>query len=227
MYDPAASLWRTHQLSLLWDWEPFSETWPRWGSMRNGVCWERTTQAPLTYESESGYWQTPVADDCVNRKEGKFNSRGEAKLSAQVLWPTPIAGDAKQAANATVKNRREGSNHHSGTTLTDAIRMWPTPLATDGSNGGPNQRFGNGDLKLSSAVHCWPTPTARDYRSPGLESKREERMAQRAQPLTEVIGGQLNPNWVEWLMGWPVGWTASAPLATDRFQQWSDSHGIP
>ncbi len=35
----------------------------------------------------------------------------------------------------------------------------------------------------------------------------------------------LNPNWVEWLMGWPIGWTALKPLATDRFRQWRDSHG--
>jgi hypothetical protein len=50
-------------------------------------------------------------------------------------------------------------------------------------------------------------------------------MMERSQPLTEVVGGQLNPNWVEWLMGWPIGWTDLKPLATDKFQQWLDSHG--
>jgi hypothetical protein len=39
-------------------------------------------------------------------------------------------------------------------------------------------------------------------------------------------GGQLNPDWTEWLMGWPIGHTASAPLATDKFQQWLHSHGV-
>jgi DNA (cytosine-5)-methyltransferase 1 len=38
-------------------------------------------------------------------------------------------------------------------------------------------------------------------------------------------GGSLNPTWVEWLMGWPLGWTDLAPLETDRFRQWFDSHG--
>ena len=37
--------------------------------------------------------------------------------------------------------------------------------------------------------------------------------------------GQLNPEWVEWLMGWPIGWTALEPLATDRFQRWLRLHG--
>jgi len=41
-------------------------------------------------------WQTPVADDSVDRISGKWNGRGEPKLSAQVkLWPTPAATDHK------------------------------------------------------------------------------------------------------------------------------------
>lgn len=38
-------------------------------------------------------------------------------------------------------------------------------------------------------------------------------------------GGQLNPEWVEWLMGWPIGWTASRPLGMDKFRRWWSSHG--
>lgn len=34
--------------------------------------------------------------------------------------------------------------------------------------------------------------------------------------------GQLNPEWVAWLMGWPIGWTELARLETDRFRQWSE-----
>jgi hypothetical protein len=30
--------------------------------------------------------------------------------------------------------------------------------------------------------------------------------------------GQLNPSWVEWLMGWPIGWTDLKPLATGKFR---------
>jgi hypothetical protein len=35
----------------------------------------------------------------------------------------------------------------------------------------------------------------------------------------------LNPMWVEWLMGWPLGWTDLKPLETDKFQKWLDEHG--
>ena len=37
--------------------------------------------------------------------------------------------------------------------------------------------------------------------------------------------GLLNPAFSEWLMGWPIEWTDSKPLATDKFQAWLLSHG--
>jgi hypothetical protein len=35
-----------------------------------------------------------------------------------------------------------------------------------------------------------------------------------------MCGGQLNPDWVEWLMGWPVGWTLLEPLPEDAVDAW-------
>jgi hypothetical protein len=35
----------------------------------------------------------------------------------------------------------------------------------------------------------------------------------------------LNPFFAEWMMGWPIGASASTPLAMDKFQQWLRSHG--
>ena len=62
-YDPDSFLWRTHQCSLLGDLEPFLETWPQWGLMRNGECWEQTQLGLVTIEKEFGYWPTPTATD--------------------------------------------------------------------------------------------------------------------------------------------------------------------
>jgi hypothetical protein len=39
-------------------------------------------------------------------------------------------------------------------------------------------------------------------------------------------GSLPHPEWVEGLMGWPIGWTDSRASATDKFRQWSRSHGI-
>jgi hypothetical protein len=35
---------------------------------------------------------------------------------------------------------------------------------------------------------------------------------------------QLNPAWIEWLMGWPIGWTDSKPLGMGKFRQWRRLH---
>jgi len=35
-------------------------------------------------------------------------------------------------------------------------------------------------------------------------------------PLAAQVGGPLNPDWVEWLMGWPIGWTDLKPLEMDK-----------
>ena len=39
------------------------------------------------------------------------------------------------------------------------------------------------------------------------------------------VFGCVTPMSDEWLIGWPIGWTDSKPLAMDRFQQWLRSHG--
>lgn len=38
--------------------------------------------------------------------------------------------------------------------------------------------------------------------------------------LADQVGGQLNPEWVEWLMNWPLGWTSLDPLRKDNFDDW-------
>lgn len=58
----------------------------------------------------------------------------------------------------------------------------------------------------------WPTPTARDYK--GTRSKAAM-IASGRNPMTNNLcdaieqceTGKLNPMWVEWLMGYPIGYT--------------------
>ena len=53
--------------------------------------------------AQAAQWQTPVADDQVDRLRGKINSRGEPKLSAQAIqWPTPAAQNWKGSSPASV-----------------------------------------------------------------------------------------------------------------------------
>jgi hypothetical protein len=73
-------------------------------------------------------------------------------------------------------------------------------------------------------VH-WPTPTKADAAvKTGMRPSRAA-TNRKTGYLNETITGQLNPMWVEWLMGWPLGWTDLKPLETDRFRQWLEKHG--
>ena len=92
--------------------------------------------------------------------------------------------------------------------------LWPTPTVTGNHNRkGASKHSGDG---LATAVKNWPTPTCHD---------RKGKDATGGPCLTMVVGGTLNPMWVEWLMGWPVGWTDCDALEMDKFRLWLRLHG--
>ena len=194
-YDPDTCSWKTAQLSLLGDSEPSLVTWPRSGLMLDGQCWELPTLERRTDVSASGFWQTPVADDAVNRQAGKWNSRGEPKLSAQVLLPTPTRDSKREKfwPTPTVcgNHNRKGASATSGDGLATVVaqRTWPTATATAYKGWSPNHNRANTDDRLDYTVE-------REAFQPG----------QQTPPM------RLNPNWVELLMGWPKGWTRLSPL---------------
>jgi hypothetical protein len=157
-------------------------------------------------------WRAPEAGDCANRKFAR-NSRGEPKLSAQVkLFRTPDAGCARgaQSKERFAESLKEGRL----LTLNDQVaHLFPTPRATDGDKG---TRSAEGSLKelarghgvdLGASVRIFPTPTRDDAKNSNPPSQRTEN-GRHSDQLNVVAGGSLNPSWVEWLMGFPIGWTA-------------------
>ena len=254
-FSPPLFLPRTPQCSLLGGLMLYSETWPRWGSMRsNGACWARTMPALPTSEIGSGYLlPTPTATPYGTRNNGKRHNR----------WPTPTAGDAKGSGSRNTAT----SKAHAGISLTDAVRgdggkgrRWPTPTA---SAGGPGRNPENSrgiwqGNPLASAVALWPTPQSShgtsgiansgdvlhlrkqvdggnmDYRDalrvtrgaihhknlpPWREAEHQAHIKANGRRYSgEKHGGagSLSPDWVEWLMGWPIGHTALEPSATDK-----------
>jgi len=93
MYDHSSCLWKTAQCSLFGGLSTFSGIWPRWGSMLNGACWERTALQPPTFVSESGLWPTPIKSDYFSfchstmkwKEEGKTRPSG-ASIGTSLKW---------------------------------------------------------------------------------------------------------------------------------------------
>jgi len=132
------------------------------------------------------------------------------------LWPTPMSSEYK--AN---KNYRPGRQNG----LTQAVMKWPTPTVCGNYNRkGLSKTSGDG---LATAVSKWPTPrTAEMCGGTGSwELLNKNTTIKEARQMGAGNGGTLNPTWVEWLMGFPLGWTDLKPLETDKFQQWQQQHG--
>jgi hypothetical protein len=66
----------------------------------------------------------------------------------------------------------------------------------------------------------WPTPRASDRDNCGGSNARK-----RAQRLGTYVGRGQNPQLTEWLLGWPIDWSALQVLEMAKFQQWLNSHG--
>jgi hypothetical protein len=143
-------------------------------------------------------WQTPVANDSVERAKGNYNSRGEAKLSAQVkMWPTPRASEAEKSSRTVAGAQREVARGK-GADLSTVVRAmhvetFPTPAARDYKDFGPNV----------------------DYQKVAAKSKLAGVVMINQQDYPAQQSGSLNPDWVEWLMGVPTGWTGLDSWGTE------------
>ncbi len=100
--------------------------------------------------------------------------------------------------------------------------LWPTVTqdsATDRSN-----RYAQGGTPLTVAVKRWPTPTESFAARGGIiqpESNHDTEKGFREKDPS-MTGGQLNPTWVEWLMGWPLNWTSLEVLSKENIDEWHD-----
>jgi len=100
-------------------------------------------------------------------------------------------------------------------------RQWASPNARDWKDSGASQ----GNRKspnLGTQVH-WPTPRTKGMcgGSGSWDLLNKNTTKEEARQMGAGNGGKLNPTWVEWLMGWPLGWTDLKPLEMDK------SHSVP
>jgi hypothetical protein len=137
--------------------EPFSPTWPRWGTLLAGVL------------SGLSMWE-----------------RGTGEIGCS-LWLTPQGASENPAAHNQINGE-----------LKNQVRQFPTPQSRDWEGQSQRGQYAPGDC-LPNAV-MFPTPNTSNSTGPweGMEGGPN---------LQTVVSGQLNPTWVEWLMGFPEGWT--------------------
>ena len=134
--------------------------------------------------------------------------------------------------NAGCMNLREQVHYPDMDHSRTAAQNWPTPTTAEGTKIGNQANFGQVGLsnhpsivgqpdraKLNKSGRSqesqqWPTPRANKVHPQITEENREHLANRKKSNLEEDIAGhcgkatgKLNPNWVEHLMGLPVGWT--------------------
>ncbi len=188
-YDPHTHSLKTAQRSLLEDSQEFCATLPRWGLMRDGECWELPMWERRTKETDSGYLPTPVSIDAGS---GRFNTS---------------PGSTNRRPTLALMARKN---------------LWPTPNAMPATSDLHFQCSVDGRTKPNklgwAVAQTFRTPNASDGAKWSHQSQAEREAKGQQVRLGHQLGagGKLNPNWVEWLMGWRIGHTDLKPLVTAK-----------
>src|SRR3990167_4739164 len=203
-YAPPTSSRKTYQRCFFEGWDEFSETFPKSGTMRSGKLYLRQPLVQFIDENESLLWRTPQAQ--------------EAGAKVETLY-TKDCLPAKVGQRA-YRKQPDGRMVLQSVTLNQQVQMWPTPRSHSGASRKPGT--GGKCLQEEALKRSWPTPKTGDWRS-GCQRRQFNTQLNVEVFRSEGIvptgmktqrNPQLNPDWVEWLMGFPIGYTALADSAT-------------
>ena len=199
------------------------------------ICGLPRSESFAKYDPDSASWRTSgdffpsMTEHTSVEYSGNFPKQGmmrdgvcyqleiaahRTSANGSGLWLTPRASDTGIAESVEAFQKR--MNTKKGCSRGEACagslssqvaspKTWPTPDANMGNRGTqpewkPKRESGHpASYKINQAVRDRGKPTQQK--------------------------GQLNPDWVEWLMGWPIGWTDLKPLGMDKFHWWRQLHG--
>lgn len=196
----------------------------------NEICGRKPHEYLAKYDPDGRCWRTSqrsLLEDTLVEFSETWPKSGS--MQGGVCFQLPQPGHRTSAigclsfATPTTTNEIRSEKFREGRLPNprEAV-LWPTPGASKASNDVTLTKSGDGRQKpnkLGWAVAMLPTPTVNgNYNRKGASKKAGDGLATR-------VGGALNPPWVEWLMGWPIGWTDCEPLATAKFQSWLAAHG--
>lgn len=304
-YDPVSCLWRIPHFLFQEDWATFSQTWPRWGMMVHGECyqlppWVQDTDAIAFGElSDDGIestgesaWPTVTVHGNANKSDygGKSGDGLETavKKAAEesATGPTPTCcgldggSNSRRAAKRRGRYIERGEPSATGPTPTvhDRMRGQIKPHGREIHAGYGTQGNLNDEVVRRASSATGPTPKCRDCAPTSKNQKPRDNlkcaveMGQTKSHFYPTVGtqtmggcsgsfaklkhleeigrltpeecramsshltggkdpaeanvGLLNPDWVEWLMGWPYGWTDIDKTSLDELA-WLDLSDDP
>lgn len=203
-----------------------SENFNAWVTSQRREHSARLKSARLTNERELSSWRSPTAS-AIGEETGLVTKSGEPWRGEGRAYRAD--GTNKQhdltlqvlAGGLPGEDSHNIIGNHRGQYLKE--NNWKTPTAAEGGKIGNNINRGqiglSNDPILEKGINkTYPTPCARDYKDMALNKQRSDRRCGKprledslpqAVLLDTSYRGDLNPRWVETLMGLEVGWVAS------------------
>ena len=170
-----------------------------WKTTGGGQNYRETFITPMALDGE----RTKLPNSALSRhwiKKGGGTNLAE-QIAFREMFPTPTVQDSKNV----------GYNGSHQFNLHKYIALFPTPTVTGNNNRkGSGKKSGNG---LATIARMYPTPQATSWGCTGAREKLKKLQADgeitdhERRAMSAGNGGKLNPTWVEWLMGFPIGWT--------------------
>lgn len=174
-------------------------------------------------------------------QQDKWEEIDKEKWGMKDLFPTPIADDTgmrtkpySQGGHALslVVGQKEG--------LIDKVK-WRTPKTKEHGDSCYNEQFAMNGKAFRPSGQPVETPLAHDAHkgvpsadllkgADGRDRRTEltnyvtyDEQGNESKNVTPSNKGQLSPDWTEWLMGWPVGWTDLKPLSPEAVARWKEA----
>lgn len=205
-YDLADCSWKTSQASFMEELSTFSEDWPRSGTMRNGLLYERPTLVHRTAGSGSSSWPTArvsMAHGASQAELDQGNPNRRIETEAE-NWHTPDT--APEAPNKGSNMTRGEGLKPPGLGNQAQSMMWATPTSRDYKDGSDPSENVETNALLGRQAPRWNGPQAPRTPMPGPQSSENDQISHR----------RLNPKFVEWLMGLPEGWLELTAFASSE-----------
>ena len=143
------------------------------------------------------------------------------------MYPTPNTQDYKTNPGEDLENwkkrakekKKKGINLHFA--LRQAVQMYPTPTQDSASERTKKYKQGGTPLPLAVKMlylekkKILTTPTVNDSKNLTFPPSQQKRVGSLIKDVMDhqkiKPGGKLNPNFVEFLMGYPMNWTKIEP----------------
>ena len=181
--------------------------------MTSGIFGQRRPESLAKFDPATSTWRTSQASFLGEPADRLMGVKLQRSLPRWVMWDLR---ELWQLVKSALPTGGKGGGY------------WPTPMI---STGAFNRSSPTSPERpsLGNMARFWPIPkaSAEHYGQHGLQVRKTSTDGEKSSKSTR----QLNPRFVEWLMGIPIVWTALEPLGMESYRQWrrrfSQEEGIP